>query len=165
VVLAHALNQTGPHVEVLIVAGGFFLLGIVFFVQKSVKPVVSVGLVVVAAALATGAFTLTDDAPASQGRRIVIREPKPGDVVPAEKRIPLDVALINAELASSGTASDGGHLHVLVDGAVTSMPPTNETPTVAPLPPGDHELTVEFVNYQHRSFDPRVTDTIEITAE
>jgi hypothetical protein len=164
VILAHALNQSGPHVEVLIVAAGFLLLGVVFFIQKSVKPVVSVTLVVVAAAMATGAFVLGPSNPASQGRRVVVREPKPGDVVPAGKAFRLDVAVLGGKLATSRTAADGGHLHVLVDGAVTSMPPTT-TPRLAPLEPGKHELTVEFVNSQHFSYEPRVTDTIEITAK
>jgi hypothetical protein len=164
VILAHALNQSGPHIEALIVAGGFLLLGVVFFVQKSVKPVVSVTLVVLAMAMGTGAFVLGKN-PAAQGRRVVVRDPKPGDTVPAGKQIPLDVALVGARLASSGTAKDGGHLHVLVDGAVTSMPTATKTPKVGPLKPGEHQLTVEFVDYTHRSFSPRVTDTIEIRAK
>jgi hypothetical protein len=165
VVLAHALNQSGPHVEVLIVAGGFLLLGVVFFIQKSVKPVVSVSLVVIAAALATGAFALGNDPPAAQGRRVVVRDPKPGETVPAGKQVPLDVAVVGARLSTSGTDKGGGHLHVLVDGAVTSMPPATSTPKIGPLKPGEHELTVEFVSYTHASFSPRVTDTIAITAE
>jgi hypothetical protein len=164
VILAHALNQSGPHVEVLIVAGGFLLLGVVFFIQKSVKPVVSVTLVVLAAAMATGAFVVGSN-PAARGRRVVVRDPRPGETVPAGKRIPLDVALVGARLASSATAKDGGHLHVLVDGAVTSMPTAIQTPRVGPLEPGEHELTVEFVSYNHFSFSPRVTDTIEIRAK
>jgi hypothetical protein len=163
-VLAHALNQSGPHVEVLIVAGGFFLLGVVFFVQKSVKPVVSVGLLLLAVAMATGAFALAPDQPASQGRRVVVRDPKPGEVVPAGEPFRLDVAVLGGKLASNRSATDGGHLHVTVDGAVLSMPPTT-TPRVDPLDPGEHEITVEFVNARHFSYEPRVTDTIEITAE
>jgi hypothetical protein len=163
VILAHALNQSGPHWEVLIVAGGFLLLGVVFFIQKSVKPVVSIALVLLALAMGTGAFVL-GNAPAAEGRRVVLREPKPGDVVDAGKPLRLDVAVVGGQLASSQGATDGGHLHVIVDGAVTSMKPTT-TPKVAPLKPGEHELTVEFVGPDHLSYRPRVQDTIAIRAE
>jgi hypothetical protein len=163
-VLAHALNQSGPHLEVLIVAGGFLLLGVIFFIQKSVKPIVSLTLVVLAVVMGTGAFVL-NKAPAAQGRRVVVREPNPGDAVEARKSFRLDVALVNAKLASSATATDGGHLHVIVDGAVqTNMAPTT-SPRVNPLKPGKHELAVEYVGPDHVSYSPRVIDRIEITAK
>lgn len=163
--LAHALDQSGPHIEVLIVAGGFFLLGVIFFIQKSVKPVVSVGLVALAIALGTGAFTLGTYPPAAEGRRVVIREPKPGDVVDARERLRLDIALIGGELASRPNATDGGHLHVLVDGAVVEFAGVTTTPRIEPLGQGEHTLQVEYVDSQHLSFKPKVTDTIEIRAE
>jgi hypothetical protein len=162
--LAHALDQSGPHLEVLIVAAGFFLLGIVFFIQKSVKPVVSVTLAVLAAAMATGAFVLGPESPAAEDRRIVVQEPKPGDVIEAGKPVPLKVGIVGGRLASSATAGDGGHLHILVDGAL-SMPPPSQEPELDPLEPGRHEIVVEFVDRTHRSFTPKVRDAIEITAE
>jgi hypothetical protein len=73
--------------------------------------------------------------------------------------------VIGGKLASSPTATDGGHLHILLDGAVTSNMTPTTTPKVQGLEPGDHELAVEFVGPDHISFQPKVIDRIEITAE
>ena len=161
-VLAHVLTQGGPHVEVLIVAAGFLILGITFFVQKSVKPVVSFGLVVLAVVMATGAFVIGGPVAAPQGTSVIFIQPKPGDVVPADKRITLDISVNGAKLASSMQSRDGSHLHVYVDGKVVNMPLTT-TPRVR-LEPGEHELGVELVDANHYSYKPKVVDRIEVRA-
>ena len=56
--LAHAAEASAPHPEYLVAAAAFLLLGGVLYVQKSVKPVVSVVLVLLAVALASGAFVV-----------------------------------------------------------------------------------------------------------
>ena len=164
-VVAHAVSASGPHIEVLIVAGGFFLLGVVFFVQKSVKPLISLALVALGLVMGTGAFVLSDSAPAAEEKRVVLQDPKPGEVVPANEPFRLRVAIVGGKLASSQTATDGGHLHLIVDGAILPNMPTTTTPMAPPLEPGKHELAVEYVGPDHVSFRPRVIDTIEITAK
>lgn len=55
-VLAHAAEASGPHAELLVAAAAFLILGVTLYAQKSVKPVVIVVLLVIALALASGAF-------------------------------------------------------------------------------------------------------------
>jgi len=58
-VLAHgATHGSGPDVELLFFGGALIVLGIVFFVQKSAKPQVSIVLVLAGLALGVGAFTV-----------------------------------------------------------------------------------------------------------
>ena len=159
--LAHGAQSSGPHSEFLILAGAFLVLGVTLFIQKSVKPSISVGLVLVAVALGSGAFLLSQS-PAAESRVVRIVEPNPGDMVAANDKIPLEVALSGAPLAKSATSTDGGHLHVYVDDELVDMPSTLE-PKVQ-FRPGPHTLTIEYVDNEHKAFNPRVTDEIEIRA-
>src|SRR5262249_18545298 len=54
-----------------------------------------------------------------------------------------------------------GHIHVALDGRVTSM--AWSPSTVVPASPGPHVATVEFVGADHRPFLPRVLVTRRIT--
>lgn len=56
--LVHTFGATGPDVEILLLAAAMFVLGVIFFFQKTVKPMVSVVLVVMALAATAGAFAL-----------------------------------------------------------------------------------------------------------
>lgn len=159
--LAHTATS-GPHTEYLILAGALLVLGVVLFVQKTVKPVVSIAIVLLAVALASGAFFLGGSSPAAGGISVVVLEPKPGDPVPAGEEFPLKVALNGAQMASSPNAGDGGHIHVYVDDELIAMPTTLK-PTVK-LKQGQHTITVEFVDGQHRPYTPGVKDTIEVVA-
>ena len=144
-------------------AAGFLILGVTFYFQKSVKPVVSFGLVVLAVAMGTGAFVIGGPVAAPQGTSVVFIQPKPGDVVPADEQVTLDISVNGAKLASSMQAKNGSHLHVYVDGKVVNMPLTT-TPKVK-LEPGKHELGVELVDANHYSYKPKVVDRIEVKAE
>jgi hypothetical protein len=53
---AHTLGAGGPDLELLLFAAALLILGIVLFLQKSAKPVVSVVLLIAAFAVGTGAF-------------------------------------------------------------------------------------------------------------
>ncbi len=160
--LAHTLDQSGPHIEYLAVAGGFLLLGIVLFVQKSVKPIISIAIILLALGVGTGAF-FVGGAPAAAGRSVVITSPKPGESVPALERFELQVAINGGKLARSPGAQSGGHLHIFVDGALVDMP-TTANPMVT-LKEGTHRLGVEFVDAQHVSYKPKVVDEIEVVAK
>lgn len=159
--LAHVAQSAGPHTEYLILAGGFLLLGVVLFAQKSVKPVFSIGLILLALALGTGAFVLNQD-PSAENRVVVITEPKPGDLVEAKKPIPIEVNVTDPSAGANG--SPKGHIHVFVDGDLVAMPAQIDEASVE-LDKGDHTLAVEYVSGpEHKSFKPKVIDEIEITA-
>lgn len=160
-VLAHGAGSSGPHAEFLVVAGALLVLGVLFYIQKAVKPVVSVILILAAIALGSGAFILGGES-AAQGRSVAITEPKPGDTVVAGKPMTLQVAVNGGTLAAESDDADAGHLHVYVDGTLVAMPSTAE-PEVE-FERGRHTLTVEYVDLDHRSFSPQVEDEIEIEA-
>jgi hypothetical protein len=90
-----------------------------------------------------------------------IVSPKDGASVPADG-VDVQVEVTGGELASSA-ADSGGHIHVYVDGSVTSMPYGDRA--MVKLEPGEHELAVEYVDAAHTRLDPPVRDTIEVTAE
>lgn len=158
---AHAVGSTGPHAEFLVVAGALFVLGVLFYIQKAVKPVISVALILVAVALGSGAFFLNGET-AAEGRSVAITEPKPEDTVPANKPVKLSVAVNGGSLAAESDSPKAGHLHVYVDGSLVDMPSTAE-PEVE-FERGRHTLGVEYVDFEHRSFKPQVVDEIEIEA-
>ena len=132
------------------------------FAQRSVNPIVSLGLIVAALGVGSGAFFVGTGSTAAVGRSVVITSPKPGDVVAAEEPVPIEVALNGGSLATSASARDGGHLHVFVDGEVVAMPNSLQ-PTVE-LAPGKHRLKVEYVAQDHTRLDPPVEDEIELVA-
>jgi len=171
--LGHALGGAGgPEIEFLILSAACLFLGVFFFFQKNVKPQASVVLLVVAIALAVGAFavdTSSDEASAgSSPVTISIDEPEGGGTVPAGEELILSVAIEDGELTNDTSSTDPtqGHLHIYVDGQLVSMPSTRQPPIPgARLPAGEHEITVEFTRADHRSFEPRVLDEITVTAE
>lgn len=171
--LAHALGEGGPEIEILMLAGGLLVLGIVFFFQKTTKPQVPVILVVTSLALTVGAFAFSgDDAEnesISTDVTISIVSPEEGAVVPADEDLMIEVEIVNGALVSGSTSTDPneGHIHIYVDGQVVAMP-TTESDTIVPgtnLPPGEHEVIVEFTQANHTSFAPPVQTAITITAE
>ncbi len=160
--VAHVAQGSGPHTEYLILAAGFLLLGVVLFAQRSVSPVISIALILVALAVGTGAFVL-NRAPAAAGRSIVITEPRPGDTVPAGEPVPVDVTVSDSSETNDGGGAKG-HIHVFVDGDLVAMPAKMDAASVE-LDKGEHTLAVEYVSSpDHRSFTPKVIDQIEITA-
>lgn len=159
--LAHGVGSSGPHVEFLVVAGALLVLGVLFYIQKAVKPVVSVILILVAVALGSGAFILGGGESAAQGRSIAITDPKPGDTVEVGAPVELEVFVRGGSLVSGPSDETGGHLHVYVDGELVDMPTTN---VFVELKRGRHTLMVEYVDFEHRPFTPRVKDEIEVEA-
>jgi hypothetical protein len=171
-VVAHTFGEGGPDVELIVFGAALLVLGIVFFVQKSAKPVVSLVLVLASFALVAGAFTLdTGDATEASGpgvtseAEVVIVEPSDGEVVEAGAPLQLEVEVEGGTLVEGVTSDDPteGHLHIFVDGALVDMP--SSASSMIELEPGTHELTVEFTQADHRSFEPRVLATIELVAE
>ena len=90
-----------------------------------------------------------------------ISEPSDGATVDAGV-VPVLVTLDGGELASSPSATKGGHIHLFVDDQLVNMPYTLDLDVR--LKPGAHAIKVEYVDLQHLSYDPPVQDTIEVTA-
>jgi hypothetical protein len=159
--LAHTLGAGGPEIEFLIVAVAMLVLGIVFFIQKSVKPAVPVILVLGAFAMTAGAFAAggSDDPSGSAGSSdeasISIASPADGSTVPAGEPVTVEIALEGAP--------EGGHFDVRVDGDIATM--TSEPNPEVTFEAGEHALRVEYVNNRHQSFDPPVDTEITVTAE
>jgi hypothetical protein len=161
--LAHTLTPGGPDLEMILVAAGMLVLGVVFFFQRSVKPIVSLGLVAGSLAVGTGAFALGAASSSGSGAEISIVAPGDGALVPARRPVSIRVELSGGSLASSNRAGDeGGHLHVFVDGRLRSMP-LGVRPEVR-LPPGDHSVRVEYVANDHTSFDPPILAEVRLKA-
>jgi hypothetical protein len=173
VILAHTLGAGGPEIEFLIVAAGMLVLAVIFFFQKTVKPQVPVFLALGAFALTAGAFAVGGgdsgggDAMASDVE-ISISSPADGADVPANQPLTVEVEISNGSLTQATSSDDPseGHLHIYVDGRVIAMP-TAETAEIpaADLPPGEHEIMVEFTQANHESFAPPVVTSIDIVAQ
>lgn len=170
--LAHTFGNSGPDVELLLFAAAMFALAVVFFFQKTVKPMVPVVLLLMAFGMGAGAFALggadSEDpagAPVSSPATISIVSPADGGEVPAGEMVAVEVAVDGGEVTMDATTEDPtkGHLHVFLDGQLVSMPMGDDVQIEFPEP-GTYELTVEFTRTDHASFDPPVDDTIEITA-
>ena len=172
-ILAHTLGPGGPDLELLILAAGLLALGIAFFFQKAVKPVVSVGLVGGAIAAGAGAFSLagpsagtpSDDARRAPDVRVSIESPSDGDSVPAGEPIEVRMSVVGGSLVSAADADDAraGHLHVFVDGELSQMVSTETTQIE--LEAGPHSILAEFTAVDHSSYAPPIVDEVEVTAE
>ena len=161
--LAHTITPGGPETEYLILAGAMLILGVVFFAMKNVKPIVAVILIIGALAVGAGAFAFRSDGASGTGIELSLISPQSGETVDAGKPLQLEVQLQGAAMA--GQESDGevpGHLHVFVDGETVDMP-SSLTPKVK-LPPGKHELAVEFVDTSHLSFSPPIRAQVQLKA-
>jgi hypothetical protein len=170
---AHTLGAGGPDLELFLFAAALLVLGAILFVQKAAKPVVSVVLLIAAFAVGTGAFALggssststTATVAAPDGVAVEITNPRDGSSVRAGRPVSIEGQISGGELTSATRSDDPtqGHLHVFVDDELISMPstPTQEVE----LKPGEHTIAVEFTTADHRSFEPRIVDTIEVTAE
>jgi hypothetical protein len=161
-VLAHSLGAGGPELELLIVAAGLVVLGTVFFLQRSVKPELSVVLVVVGVGFGIGAWTLAPEPVSGRGIDVAIAAPREGDTVPAGKPVRLEASVQGAQLQSMGGGSNAGHLHIFVDDELVAMP-VSATPSVT-VERGTHEIAVEYVDARHVSLSPRVLDRVTVTA-
>jgi hypothetical protein len=173
--LAHAATTSGANIEMLLLAVGLFVLSVVLFVQKSVKPLVPVVLVLFAVAAGGGAFALSDTRPhshtssqtagaAPSGLGISIVTPEDGSTVSSEEPVAIEVNVRGGELVTT-TSDDprAGHLHIYVDGDLASM--VSRSNANVDLDAGMHTIQAEFTTADHHSFDPPVGDSITVTAE
>lgn len=92
---------------------------------------------------------------------IAVVQPADGDTVPAGQPITIQVN-VDGPLATGPQDSDGGHLHLSVDGQLQQMPYTASAEVTLEL--GRHDVTVEYVDNEHLSYDPRIENSIEVEA-
>ena len=167
---AHTLGAGGPDLELMVIAGALAVLGIVFFFQEAVKPLVSFALIAAGIVAGAVAFAIGGADVASQptgasvqgapgGATVEILSPSDGDTVSADQTFDIEYRV------DTGTLDDEevGDMHVYVDGQLQSM----QTAEVleAELEPGSHTVAVELAQADHSSFEPAIIDEIRLTAE
>ncbi len=161
---AHTATSGGPNTEILLLGIGMIVLAGVFFLQKSASRGASLVLLVLGTVAVTGSFTLGgssgDD---HHDATVAIASPADGATVSAGQPVPFEIELTGATLAAESTGEGGGHLHVYVDGEIVTMPPTLDVEVE--LEQGEHEVEIEYVDSDHVSLDPPVTDSVTVTAE
>jgi len=96
--------------------------------------------------------------------RLEVVTPVDGQVV-ASREIPVRLRLLEPSGAGwtplAQLSPSTGHIHIALDGRVTSMAWSPSTVVLAST--GQHVVTVEFVAADHRPFSPRVLVTRQIT--
>jgi hypothetical protein len=143
-------------------------LSVYLFVRKKGSPLVWIALLLLAVTLLSG--YLSAGSPKSPTRvTITVVSPKDGAIVPADRPIPVLLQLRGARLVPASVQTfrspppaNGGHIHILVDGQVTTM--QGQVGAQVVLSPGKHSIAAEFVDPYHRSFSPRIIDTVRVTA-
>lgn len=158
--LAHTATSSGPNTEILLLGGGMIVLSLVFFFQKSASRQVSLILAVLGAVAVTGAFTFAGGSSGDDHHdaAIAIASPSDGDTVEAGP------ATVEIELTGASIEGDGaGHVHVYVDGGDVVM--ASSLDVDIEIPEGEHEISAEYVDAEHRPLDPPVTDAVTVTAE
>jgi hypothetical protein len=162
------LDSIPPGPGLLAIAALLAALALYLFVRKRGTPIVRVGLLILALTVLSGYLSAGSPKPPPRAR-IKLLSPPQGDVVPAGDPIPVLIQLTGAVLVppavqslSSPPPINAGHIHILVDGKVRSMQATGEPRVV--LSPGPHSIRAEFVDPYHRSFSPRIIDTVNVVA-
>ena len=162
--LAHGGGQDISTMNAPLLIAGIALLGAGIGLRALGKghPRIPGSLLTVGVVLSVGAFIFqrTDHVEATATIRFV--QPVNGATVPAGKPVTLEVAVANGRVATSPTDTEGGHLHLYVDGELQQMPYGSSTKI--DLPKGSHDLKMEFVDANHISFTPPVQTTIQVRA-
>lgn len=115
---------------------------------------------------------------AIQKAKVYFIEPKNGATV--GKTFKIKMGLDGLKIRPAGEAPDemiSGHHHILIDqDAVAAGQPIatdekhlhfgkGQTETEVTLPPGKHRLTLQFADGAHRSFGPKMSQTITVTVK
>lgn len=97
---------------------------------------------------------------------IAIVSPTPGQTVPTSG-VTVRITLTGARVLPSPSARitpDEGHIHLAVDGKTITLFAGLQVST-GPLSLGDHLIQVEFAAADHGFFNPRVIQTVTVTAK
>ncbi|MBB5408013.1 hypothetical protein HDG34_001945 [Paraburkholderia sp. HC6.4b] len=100
---------------------------------------------------------------------------QPADGATVTNPVHVVFGLDGMKIAPAGTLTDGtGHHHLLIDGKPLPkgevVPATDkslhfgkgQTEADLTLPPGDHTLTLQFGDGEHRSYGPEMSKTITV---
>lgn len=161
---AHAVGPgAGVEIELLVVAAVVSLVGIARLSSSESRQWAA--WAIIAAGLALGALSVALPrlgGPARPDATVAIVAPRDGTTVPAGEPVELRVEVMGGSVARSPADAEKGHLHLYLDGALRRMP--YSTTAEVTLTPGAHDLTVEYVDPRHVSYDPPIAATVEVEA-
>jgi hypothetical protein len=161
---AHAVGPSGGvDLEFLLVAVAVIVLGLRLRASKDVRPAAGYVAVAIGVALLGAALIVPRIGPARPNVSVTIVSPQPGASVPSGEPLTIETTVTGAQIAASAQDTKSGHLHVYVDGQLQQMP--YSTSTEIKLKPGDHAITVEYVDASHIAFQPPIDATVNVTAE
>ncbi len=163
---AHTVGGDGGfELEFLLLGAVVTISALIYRAVRDAKPLLMRAWIGLGIALVAVSFVIPrvgGEASASDAA-VQIVAPKAGATLPAGKRVLIEARVKNAEVARNPASSEGGHLHVFVDGELQEM--VYATATEVKLEPGRHTISVEYTDARHVSFDPRILDSIQVTAE
>ena len=161
---AHAVGPgAGVEIELLVVAAVVSVVGIARLSSSESRPWVAWAIIAVGLALGALSVALPRlGGPARPDATVAIVAPRDSTTVPAGEPIELRVDVVGGSIARSPTDADKGHLHLYLDGELRQMP-YSATAEVT-LTPGVHDITVEYVDPQHLSYQPPIVATVEVEA-
>ena len=162
-VVAHAVGGVNYNLPLLVLAGALLITALAVGGGEGTRRRIGVALLVGAVVVGVVSFLPPVAGDAAPDATITILEPADGATLPADEPVAVRVAVENGRVAASPDDAEGGHLHLYLDGQLQQMPYTMDAVVI--LTPGEHTLTVEYVDARHVSFDPEVEHTIRVTAE
>jgi hypothetical protein len=160
------LDSIPPGPGLLAVAALLAIAALYLFIRRRGAPIVRVALLVFALTVLTGYLSAGSPKPPP---RVTLRvlSPSDGEIVPAGKSIPVLLQLKGAVLVpptvqsfSTPPPANAGHIHILVDGKLVQS--TGQADVI--LSSGRHSVAAEFVDPYHRSFSPRIIDSVKVVA-
>jgi hypothetical protein len=162
--LAHAVGPgAGVEIELLVLAAAVTVVGISRLSTTESRAWVAWTIIGVGVALGALSVALPRiGGPSRPDATVAILAPRDGATVPAGEPVELRIEVDGGSIARSPTDTEKGHLHLYLDGELQQMP--YSTTAAVTLEPGVHDLTVEYVDPQHISYDPPVVTTVEVEA-
>jgi hypothetical protein len=161
---AHTVGPgAGLEIELLLVGCAVLVVGVVALRSKRSRPWIGWG--VVGTGLVLGALSVIVPQLGSTprpGAKVAIVSPEDGSTVSSGQPVEIRVAVTGGSVARSPNDTSRGHLHLYLDGVLQQMP--YSTTAEVTLKPGIHDITVEYVDPQHVSFDPPILATVELEA-
>jgi hypothetical protein len=160
---AHAVGSgAGVEIELLLVAVAVLFLGFRLRSAANAKPAAPWVAIGAGVALAILAFALPQVTQSSKSSDASLRivSPTDGAELAAGKPVAIEVDVRGGTVATSPTDTGKGHLHIYVDGELQQMP--FSTSAEVRLPAGEHDITVEYVDADHVSFDPSVQASVTV---
>jgi len=162
------LDSIPPGPALLAVAALLVAAALYLFLRRRGAPILRIVLFVLALAVLSGYLSAGSPKPPARVT-IQLLSPKDGGVVPAGEPIPLLFQLKGAVLVpptiqtfATPPPPNAGHIHILIDGQLQSLQQSGQAQVT--LSPGQHSIAVEFVDPYHRSFSPRIIDSVHVVA-